>query len=126
MKICKYQNSILFLVMLKSANRRNSFTIMFGVLQDHWTLQSQRQILHAATVMSLSQKRIDVSETKEAMRMLLLPGYTGAGRSIGDFAPLQLLLWLLDAKVSPCLSAEDCTDLNFLVKCRREWRSLMI
>lgn len=70
------------------------------LLQDHWTLQSQRQVLHAATVMSHLQQRAEVLALTKGLSAFLPRGWMGAGRSIADFIPGQLLLWMLDAEVS--------------------------
>lgn len=69
------------------------------LLQDHWTLQSQRQVLHAASLMSHLQQRAEVPALKKGLSALLLRGWMGPGRSIADFVPGQLLFWMLDAEV---------------------------
>lgn len=56
--------------------------------------------MYAATTMSLLKQTRDARGVKEGLKALLLISQMAAGRSIADFAPLQLLLWLLDAEVS--------------------------
>ena len=72
-------------------------------MQDHWSLQTQRQPLRGLTQLLLQPE--ESAAVAAGLKQALLAECLSCGavptRSATGFAPLQMLFWLLDAPVSP-------------------------